>query len=374
MKFSYIDELCAKKDAFNFSKETEELFLNSMIENYKFQLKNQPYIRYLAEKNKFHIRDIKHLEEVDKIPFLFVETMKLNSFCNFREEDLAMILTSSGTNGQKTQAFFDKGSLRRLEELALNAFDSIGFRSKTPVHYFLFSYDIKNAKNIGTSWSDEQILQLAPAISINWMIEWDKNKENFFFDSEKWAKKFVQLSKEAPVRLLGFPAFMYKMVEDIRRMYGKIQVKKESFVIAGGGWKNHLGKSMELKSFLDYMKENIGLEPNNIRDTYGMAEHGVPYCSCPEGHLHVPIYSKVLVRDPITLEKKNYGEEGLLQLLTPYNIAEANMSLLSTDIAILGKNCKCGIKGDYIKKVRRGGIKKHKGCAIKAQDILSKSK
>ncbi|MFD3157830.1 hypothetical protein ACFIJ5_13320 [Haloimpatiens sp. FM7330] len=119
MKFSYIDELCAKKGAFNFSKETDQLFLNSMIENYKFQLKNQPYIKYLAEKNKFNINHVKNVEEIYKIPFLFVGTMKLNSFCNFREEDLDMILTSSGTNGQKTQAFLIKDLLEDLKNCHL---------------------------------------------------------------------------------------------------------------------------------------------------------------------------------------------------------------------------------------------------------------
>ena len=373
MEISYINELCARKDAFNFCKEINELFVNSMIENYKIQIQKQPYIKYLSNKKQFDIKNVRNIDDLYRMPYLFVGTMKINSFSNFKEKDLDMILTSSGTNGQKTQAFFDKGSINRLEQLSFNAFQSIGFKSKIPAHYFLFSYDIKNASDIGTSWSDNQILKLAPQLSVNWMIEWDEEKKEFYFDSKKWAKKFVELSREAPVRLLGFPAFMYKMVEDIRKIYGHIKVKEESFVIAGGGWKNHLGKSMDLKSFVKYMNENIGLNPCNIRDTYGMAEHGVPYCSCSEGHLHVPIYSRILARDPITMEKKDYKEEGLLQLMTPYNIAESNLSILSTDLVTIDKDCKCGIKGDYIKTIRRGGVKKHKGCAIMAQEILNEN-
>jgi len=371
MRFNNIDMLCNREDAFNFSRETEELFIKAMSENYKFQLDNQPYVKYLAERENFDINSLNTMENIYNIPNLFVGTMKINSFCNFKESDLELILTSSGTNGQKTQLFLDKNSFLRLQSLAENTFNSIGFKSHTPVHYFLFSYVMKKAENVGTSWSDEQILSLAPALSVNWMIEWDEDKSEFVFDSKKWAKIFKELSNEAPVRLLGFPAFMYKMVEEIKESYGKIEVHKDSFIIAGGGWKNHLGKSMSLNDFMDYIEENIGLKRENIRDTYGMAEHGVPYCSCSEGHLHGPIYSRIIARDPITFKQKAYGEEGLLQLITPYNTAQPNLSVLSTDLAVIKKDCPCGIKGDYIEKIRRGGITKHKGCAIAAQEILN---
>lgn len=374
MNFNEVDKLITSEEAFNFSKDNEEKFVNAMIENYKFQLTKQPYIKYMAENKCFNINDVKSIEDLEEMPMLFVGSMKIHEFCNYDKSELGAIFTSSGTKGQKTQSFFDKESLVRLETLSYNAFKSMGFTSNIPVHYFLFSYEISKANNVGTSWSDDQVIKLAPSKSIHWMIQWNEDKKEFEFDSEKWAKTFIELSKEAPVRLLGFPAFMYKMVEDIKRLKGNIKVDKNSFIIAGGGWKNHLGKSMELVEFMDYMEENIGIPRKNIRDTYGMAEHGVPYCSCKEGNLHVPIYSKAIARDPITLDKLSYGQEGLLQLMTPYNVAQPNLSILSTDLAIVDKECPCGMKGDYIRNIRRGGINKHKGCAIAAQDVLNKAK
>lgn len=373
MNFKSIKKLCEVEKAFDFSEENKTLFKKAMIENYEFQYNNQNYIKYLANRINFNIDKLNILDEVENIPPLFVGTMKISEFCNFEKKDLAAVFTSSGTNGQKTQSFFDKESLERLETLSYNIFKEIGFTSDIPVHYFLFSYDISKANNVGTSWSDNQILKLAPSKSVNWMIEWNEDKKEFVFDSEKWARVFVELSREAPVRLLGFPAFMYKMMEDIKRLYGKIKIYPESFVIAGGGWKNHLGKAMGLKEFIDYMEDCIGIRRENIRDTYGMAEHGIPYCSCKEGHLHVPIFSEIIARNPITLEKVDYGQEGLLQLLTPYNVAQPNLSILSTDLVVIDKDCICGLKGDFIKSIRRGGIKKHKGCAINAQDVLNKS-
>jgi len=373
MKFEHINKLCSIKHAFSASDETHDIFIKAMVENYKFQLERQPYIRFLADKYGIEVDNIHTLEDVYKIPFLFVETMKYNSFCSVPKDEVHTVLTSSGTKGQKTQSFFDKGSMDRLQTLAFNTFDSIGYRSSVPVHYFIMSYDINTAKNIGTSWSDNQMMNLAPAKSKHWVIEWDEKSQKFHFDVNKWANKFIELSSDAPVRLLGFPAFMYQMVEEIKNINGKIKVREESFILAGGGWKNHLGKSMGINEFANYMEENIGLKKGNIGDTYGMAEHGVPYCSCEKGHYHIPVYGHLIVRDPLSMKIKDIGEEGLLQLVTPYNIAQSNLSVLSTDLVVIGENCSCGIKGKYIKSIRRGGNKKHKGCAIAAQEILKNS-
>jgi hypothetical protein len=79
------------------------------------------------------------------------------------------------------------------------------------------------------------------------------------------------------------------------------------------------------------------------------------------------------VRDPLSMKIMKPGEEGLLQLLTPFNTAQANLSVLSTDLCTLSENCECGMPGTYIASIRRGGIRKHKGCAIAAQEILNRS-
>lgn len=374
MKFSNINKLCELKKSFSFSEEADNLFVAAMKENYEFQLERQPFIKYLAERESIRTKDIKTSEDIYSIPPLFVGTMKYNGFCSVSKEQLAAVLTSSGTKGQKTQSFFDEGSMKRLQSLALNTFESMGYKSHESVHYFAMAYDINKAKDVGTSWSDDQMMSLAPAKSKHWTIEWDDVGKRFYFDANKWARLFIELAHDAPIRLLGFPSYMYQMIEEIKRIHGRIKLHKDSFILAGGGWKNHLGKTMTLKEFSSYTEENIGLGLEGIGDTFGMAEHGVPYCSCSHGNYHIPIYSRALVRNPITMEVKEQGEEGILQLFTPYNTAQPNLSLLSTDIAIIEENCPCKIEGKYIASVRRGGIRKHAGCAIAAQEILNNSR
>lgn len=374
MNFPKVDLLCSRKDAFDFSESNESLFIEAMVENYRFQYSVQPFIRHLAHARGITPDTIGGMDDVLGIPPLFVGTMKLNAFRSVSENEIELVLTSSGTAGQKTQTFFDKDSLSRLRSLAGSCFDALSFRSSVPAHCFLMSYDISKAKNVGTSWSDEEIMSLTPTLSRHWVIEWDESAGGFSFNAEKWARTFVDLASEAPVRLLGFPAFMYRLVEEVKRIEPGLAVKPDSFIIAGGGWKNHLGTSMTHKTFARYMEDSIGLPFENVRDTFGMAEHGVPYCSCRAGHLHVPIYGRLVARDPISMKNVGHGREGMLQLLTPYNSAQPSLSILSTDLAVLGRDCPCGMPGDYIESVRRGGVRKSRGCAIAALEILEKTR
>jgi phenylacetate-coenzyme A ligase PaaK-like adenylate-forming protein len=101
-----------------------------------------------------------------------------------------------------------------------------------------------------------------------------------------------------------------------------------------------------------------------------MVEHGVPYCECEHGNMHVPLYSRVYVRDPGTLEILPHGETGIFHLLTPYLNSFPAPSLLTTDLGRLVERCPCGRNSPYLQIIGRGGVKKHQGCALAALKFL----
>ena len=366
-----VEQLCNLDNPYSNSSEREQLFLEAIRENYTFQIQKQPYISFLAKQRGFSIDMLKSIEDIAKIPPLFVGVMKISSFCNFDEKDIAMVLTSSGTKGQKTQSFFDKKSLDRLSGMALSCFNASGWTSDIPAHIFVMGYDIREEKNLGTSWSNNQFLSLAPNKSVNWTIL-KNEKGEFEFDYKYWAKKVVELGSDAPLRFTGFPAFMCQMANEVEKIKPGFKAMEGSFITAGGGWKNHKGTKLTHREFAVLMEEKMGIPAASIRDTFGMAEHGVPYCSCSAGNYHIPVYSRILIRDPLTLKVLPDGQEGLMNLITPYNLAQPNLSVLATDLAVIKDDCPCGKKGKYIASVRRGGISKNRGCAIAALDLLNK--
>ena len=366
-----IEKLCELDKPYSNNIEREQLFLEAIKENYVFQSEKQPYIKYLAKQRGFSIDMLKSIDDLSKIPPLFVGIMKINTFCNFEMKDIEMVLTSSGTKGQKTQAFFDSKSLARLTDMASSCFKDSGWTSDVPAHIFVMGYDIREEKNLGTSWSNNQLLSLVPGKSVNWTIL-KNDKGEFEFDYKYWAKKIVELGADAPIRLTGFPAFMCQLAYEVAKIKPGFKAKEGSFITAGGGWKNHKGVQLTHKDFAVLMEENLGISASSIRDTFGMAEHGVPFCSCSAGNYHIPIYSRILIRDPLSLKVLPDGEEGLMNLITPYNLAQPNISVLATDLAVIKENCSCGIQGKYIASIRRGGISKNRGCAIAAQELLDR--
>lgn len=367
-----IDELCRLDKPYSANAGSDELFLKAIKENYKFQFENQPYIRFLAKQRAFSVDMLESIDDIAKIPPLFVGVMKVATFCNFDADQIEMILTSSGTKGQKTQSFFDKDSLDRLTILAQSCFKDSGWKSSVPAHIFIMGYDISEEKNLGTSWSNNQLLSLAPAKSVNWTILKNDSGE-FEFDYQKWAKVIIELADDAPIRFTGFPAFMCQLTNEIARIKPDFKAPKGSFITAGGGWKNHKGAPLKHKDFAGLIEKNIGIAAGSIRDIFGMAEHGIPYCSCSAGNYHIPVYSRILIRDPLSLKVLPDGEEGMMNLITPYNMAQSNLSVLATDIAIVKDNCSCGLPGKFITSIRRGGISKNRGCAIAAQELLDKA-
>ena len=111
-----------------------------------------------------------------------------------------------------------------------------------------------------------------------------------------------------------------------------------------------------------------------MRDGYGMAEHGAPYMECERHRMHVPVYNRVLVRDPVTLGVLPRGATGLLELITPYSSMMANLAILTTDLGYLDEeDCGCGRSSPTFTLVGRAGIAKFKGCAISAADIVKRS-
>ncbi|MEA3284607.1 MAG: acyl-protein synthetase LuxE [Synergistota bacterium] len=370
-EFPAVDTYSCIDKAFGRTEESDTLFLEAVRENYLFQLSCQSYVRALMERYDFSPEDLKGPEDVLKLPPLFVDTMKYHRFISVPEKDVIMTLTSSGTSGQVTQALFDRPGVERIQRISSKVFNDIGFCSSRPAGYLMFSYAREDAQSVGTSWSDEQEMKCAPVSEEKWLLRKD-DEGGFGFDPEEAVDALADMAERGPVRLLGFPSFIFQTLEELDRQGRSIQVDRDSFVIAGGGWKNHAGVPMTQSEFASELERRIGLPKQNVRDLYGMVEHGIPYCSCPMGHHHVPVFSRVAVRHPVTMEFLPHGEEGLLQLISPWNIAQPNCSILSSDLVRVEENCPCGIPGEYIASIRRGGKKKHKGCAIAAQEILDK--
>lgn len=363
-------QLFDHSDAFDYSPETEQLFIDAMNEALRWHANHCPdYKAFLAENGLIDFKQ-KYLPE--QIPPLLVSIFKEFKLASVSEKQVKIELTSSGTGGRKSAIILDARSYKRILKIVENIFGSLGLVDhKQKVNYLCFTYDPKYAGNVGTAFSDKLLTDLTAHRSVYYAIRFNKKTGEFRFDTEDTAKKLIDFSTHPePVRILGFPAYLWQVCDWLESHNIYLRLNKKSVIITGGGWKMHKDLEVTKDIFKDRINKVLGIPRENLRDLFGMVEHGIPYVDCECGRLHVPIYSRAICVDPETLFPVEDGEEGLLYLMTPYLSSYPSISLLTTDKAIIEDNCPCGRPGKTFRIIGRAGLAKHKGCAIKALELL----
>ena len=151
-----------------------------------------------------------------------------------------------------------------------------------------------------------------------------------------------------------------------------IKLPEDSLIMLGGGWKQFSNAEVEKNVVYRLAEKLLGIGQHQIQEFFGVVEHSSPYFSCGHGHFHVPSYSRVLIRDPVTLDALPYGKPGLLNLISPLIYGMPLLSIMTDDIAVLnhGEDCGCGIKTPYFQLMGRAYSSDIKTCAVGVMEIL----
>lgn len=354
---------------FDFSPNSKKLFLKSFKENAIFHYEHHEFTRKLWDKLHFHPSRLENEKDLENVPGTMVHLFKEHEFHSVPKDKLALILTSSGTGGLKSQQFLDHQSLSNVKKLAFNIHKFLGMADSRDYNYLCFTYDPKIANDLGTAFTDELLTNFTGKREVYYAIQWNDKTQEFALNEEgviETLKRFS--SSDIPTRILGFPAFLYEIIlkHDL-----KFNLGQGSWLQTGGGWKGKADKEIPKFEFRKFIEERLGIPQKNQRDLFGMVEHGIPYVDCEKGNLHIPNYSRVYIRSPYDLSLRQKGERGLIHFLCSYNFSYPAPSLLTTDYGRVG-TCSCSIGGDILILEGRAGVSKHKGCAIKALELMEK--
>ncbi|MDE7114028.1 MAG: acyl-protein synthetase, partial [Acetatifactor sp.] len=177
-----------------------------------------------------------------------------------------------------------------------------------------------------------------------------------------------------PVRFMGFPSYTYFLLRQMEERGIRLKLKKGSRIMLGGGWKQFYKEQVEKEELYRLAKKVLDVDEENIIEFFGAVEHPILYCDCVRHHFHVPVYSRVLIRDVDTLEPVPMGQVGLVNLLTPMVKATPILSVMTDDLGVLhpGSECGCGLDSPYLEIIGRVGLKDIKTCAAGAAELLQK--
>lgn len=153
----------------------------------------------------------------------------------------------------------------------------------------------------------------------------------------------------------------------------KLKLPKGSLLTLGGGWKQFYAQKVEKEDFYALVNEVLGIDDKHVVEFFGAVEHPILYTDCRCHHFHVPVYSRVIIRDVDTLKPVENGKIGLINLLTPMVDSVPLLSIMTDDLGILhNEKCECGETSPYLEIIGRVGIKDIVTCAAGADELLKK--
>jgi phenylacetate-coenzyme A ligase PaaK-like adenylate-forming protein len=369
-----LNTLMHSADPYDVGADKEVDFLAAMRDAAAHHIKASPFYAALCDHHGFTPDLLQRVSDLPRVPWIFVNTLKHHELLSISREEVKLTLTSSGTGGQKSQIFFDEGSLARGLATVDACFAANGLVApETEVNYLIFAHDPAHAATRGTSYTDHYMTNFTAVRSRWYALRWDAASSDWAFDLATTNQQLETFAaSDVPVRIIGFPAFLHRLIT-YRRENGcpNLQLPQDSWLLTGGGWKKNESEAIPKEIFRAEVAEALGIPEINQRDGYGLVEHGVPYLECPAHRFHVPHFSRAIIRDVATLAPLPEGEAGFLNLVTPYLLSMPSISLLTSDLAVMRHGCPCGRNTATLELRGRLGTRKNKGCAIAATQLLS---
>lgn len=370
--FPHSDALCALPHPYCPDSAPAGLFNRAMAETSLFHCRNTPGYEHWLNNNGLNADDLDHLEDWSKLPPIFASFFKRQLLLSSTGED-ALELTSSGTSGEKSRMLYDERSMAGAQFMVERIFDHYGWNTpETPCNYLLLSYEPQDRITLGTAYTDQFLCRFAP---INRTVYALRNTgDGHQFDAFGVIAALQSFAEEGlPVRIFGFPAFLWQALRRMRATgVADLQLPAHSLVFFGGGWKNQTAQEIPKAQLYAQIHRQLGIDPSNCRDGYGAVEHAVPYIECAEHHFHVPVYSRVYVRDPGSFAVLPYGQQGLLGFASPYISSSPAHAVVMSDLATLhpGESCNCELNSDWFELHGRAGTSAGRSCAMAAAELL----
>lgn len=370
--FPHSDALCALSQPYCPESVPAGLFDRAMAEISRFHSEHTPGYEHWLNTNGLTVTDLDSLDDWSRLPPIFASFFKQQQLLSPTGAD-ALELTSSGTSGQKSRMRYDERSLAAAQYMVERIFHHYGWDSpQTPCNYLLLSYEPEASITLGTSFTDQFLCRFAPVNRVAYALR--RTGGGHEFDGFGVISALQSFAEEGlPVRIFGFPAFLWQTLQRMQTTgVADLRLAADSLTLFGGGWKTSAAQEIPRRKLYERIHQQLGVDIARCRDGYGAVEHPVPYLECAHHHFHVPVYSKVFVRDPSDFSVLPYGRPGLLSAVSPYISSSPAHAVVMSDLATLhpGASCGCGLDSDWFELHGRAATTAGRSCAMAASELL----
>lgn len=350
---------------------TEALFAAAMGENAAFQAANCPDYARALRLHGVDIEGLADLRDPAALPPLPTVYCKRHVLRSMPERKLLIRASSSGTGGVRSRVGLDAGTLARGAVMSLRLARYHRLLSPVPCHYFILGYQPRRENDTAFSKTGFAFTFFAPALSRTYALVWREG--GYRLDLEAMERRLLaRAAGPFPIRTIGFPAYTYLLLRELERKGVRLRLPKGSKVTMGGGWKRFEDQKVEKEELYRLAETVLGIGEEDCVEFFGAVEHPILYTTCPYHHFHVPVYSRVVIRDVDTLEPVPMGTPGLVDLMTPMIGSMPLLSVLTDDLGALhpGEACPCGVASPYLELLGRVGVRDIVTCAAGAAEFL----
>lgn len=350
---------------------TEALFAAAMGENAAFQAANCPDYARALRLHGVDIEGLADLRDPAALPPLPTVYCKRHVLRSMPERKLLIRASSSGTGGVRSRVGLDAGTLARGAVMSLRLARYHRLLSPVPCHYFILGYQPRRENETAFSKTGFAFTFFAPALSRTYALVWREG--GYRLDLEAMERRLLaRAAGPFPIRTIGFPAYTYLLLRELERKGVRLRLPKGAKVTMGGGWKRFEDQKVEKEELYRLAETVLGIGEEDCVEFFGAVEHPILYTTCPYHHFHVPVYSRVVIRDVDTLEPVPMGTPGLVDLMTPMIGSMPLLSVLTDDLGVLhpGETCPCGVASPYLELLGRVGVRDIVTCAAGAAEFL----
>lgn len=268
------------------------------------------------------------IERLEDVPFLPVTLFKTHALSSVPDSEVVKVLTSSGTTGQApSRIVLDAETASVQSAVLVKVAQHFLGKERQPMVILDHAGVVRDRRSYSARGAG--ILGMAqfghrPFYAL---------REDMSLD-EEGLRAYLDRVAGRRVLLFGFTFMVWQFLVQALERAGRRLDLAGGILVHSGGWKKLQEAAVDSRVFRERVRAATGVE--QVINFYGMVEQvGGVYFENPLHQLQAPIYSEVIVRDPITLEPLPDGQPGLVQVLSCLPTSYPGHSLLTEDLGVI---------------------------------------
>jgi len=334
---------------FRFPIEEQRALKASLIsENFRFHYENNAYYRGLCQEQGVTPADIRHYDDLVKNPLIPVGQFKrtdTQKLLTLGLDKIEVEMRSTGTSGIPSVT-------RRDSETVTQGFLAVWAMYR---EFFQFS----GGAILFLMPSPEEVPEMG-MIKVSNMLGGLVDTSRFIvkratFDPQEAIALLTQWENDHTRHIVGPPFLVHKLVQHLKGQDIRLKLDRETRIITMGGWKRFTGEAIPREEFNRECAEYLGVQPEQIRDIYGLIEGNLMAIECSHHWKHVPPWVHFSVRELDDFRKEVHdGRRGVLAIIDPTCLAYPAY-ILTEDMVYLEEtsSCPCGRNGQKVNIIGR---------------------